>query len=370
MHIACSINKEFTRHMCVMLKSLLINTKEKIVNVHILNTDLTEIEESYICEMFKEEKSITLYFYKVDSTLIENIPIVAESLTIETLYRILLPLTVSTEIDKILYIDSDIVIKSDVSEVFNIELGDYYLAAVPDIYEKILDTIKLDTITDYFNAGFILINLKKWRDTNFFEKCIKFSIEFPERIQLADQDVLNGVLNGEWYRLPLKWNVVRNMIYNTTPYYKYFDKKGVDEAIKNPSLIHYSSADKPWHFFDDHPYKEEYHNYLELLDKSYDRFEDFEILNNKKVVLFGTGERSKIYTKLLNDFNIVVDYYVDNNQAKWGKIFNNKKILDPNDLNTFKEDYYVFIASQFYNEIKEQLIGYGYEKVREGFTRI
>ncbi|GLC87812.1 glycosyltransferase family 8 protein [Lysinibacillus piscis] len=365
MHVACSTNKQFIQHMCVMLQSLITNTNENVF-VHILHTELDENDQYFIQNLFKNQKKITVNFYHVEKNLLENIPIIADSLTIETLFRLLLPMELPVDIDKVLYIDSDIVIKDDIYDIYKIDLKNYYLAAVVDVYEKILETIKFDNILNYFNAGFILINLKKWREEKFLDRCLKFANQYPERIQLADQDVLNGVLNGEWMRLPLKWNLVRNFVDNKENYYKYFSHEEIEDALNNPSIIHYTSAKKPWKLLDDHPYKEEYFIYLDELDINYDRKADFKYLTNKQVVLFGTGQASLQLSEICQNEGINIMFYVDNDSKKWNGSFNNKVILNPNILKENKENYFIIIASQYIDEIGKQLSDYGYKSLWEG----
>jgi len=366
-NIACSINRDYIHPMCVMLNSLSVNTSYK-VKVHVLHTELRQNDEEYIQQVFKYNEKIDFSFYRVNTGLFSNMTNLRDGLSIETFFRLLLPLEIPDNIDKVLYIDADVVVNDDVFKVYNTDIDDYFLAGVVDVYEPFLDTIKFQSITDYFNAGVLLINLKKWREENFLTQCIEYTNEYPERIIMEDQDILNGTLQGEWKRLPLKWNVTRNLIFNTDPYYKYISKKEVDDAIQFPSLIHYTSNFKPWKLIDNHPYKDKYHLHLrELGIPIEDKSVEWSLIKQKRIVLFGASAKALEYKAVLEDLKLEISFYVDNDTKKWNKEFFGKSIKSPSELTKNPTDYFVVISSQYVREISQQISEYGFKKVGEGY---
>lgn len=367
MNIACSINRDFIQPMCVMLHSLSEHTSYNI-KVHILHTKLSKNDEDYIQQTFKYDDKLEFLFYQVNVELFYDMTNLRDGLSIETFFRLLLPQEMPENIDRVLYIDADVVINDDVSKIYNLDIENYYLAGVVDVYEPFLDTIKFESITDYFNAGVLLINLKKWRDENFLMQCISFMNKYPERIIMEDQDILNGTLHGKWKRLPLKWNVTRNLIFNTKPYYKYLSKKEVDDAIQCPSLIHFTSNFKPWKLIDNHPYKHKYYEHLIKLGISIeDQGSQWSLIKEKKIVLFGTSAKALEFKEVLDDLKLEIAFCVDNDSTKWNKEFNGRLIKSPSELTQHSTDYFVIIASQYVKDISKQISEYGFKKVGEGY---
>ena len=159
-------------------------------------------------------------------------------LGVSSSYR--LKLSSLTDIDKVLYLDSDIILKADIAELYSYNIDDYYTAMIEDKCSKIMKTrIKLKPEETFFNAGVTLMNLKAFRENNLeeiiFDKLRKSTF-------YTDQDVINDVCRGKILSLPIKWNCVEPMIVFCTPYpnrrLEYIDSK------HNPFLIHYSK--KPW----------------------------------------------------------------------------------------------------------------------------
>ena len=98
----------------------------------------------------------------------------------------------------------------------------------------------------YFNAGIMLINLKKWRDMNISKTLIDFAEKYNEQLILWDQDVLNLVFNNKWGELDFSYNAFEL----------------TQMSILDYKIIHYTGSSKPWHFRNKHPYKKLFWKYL------------------------------------------------------------------------------------------------------------
>ena len=106
----------------------------------------------------------------------------------------------------------------------------------------------------YFNAGVMLIDLKKWNEQFITEKCFEFLEKFRRNIQFWDQDILNGVLNKKWLELDPKFNVFGRLFERN-------NKKSNTLVPQNPLIVHFSGPLKPWHFASKHPFKRDYWYY-------------------------------------------------------------------------------------------------------------
>ena len=112
--------------------------------------------------------------------------------------------------------DADMIVLKDISLLWQIDLRDNAVAAVPDKTKQIwtdkwndwcYQRLQMSPDKPYFNAGLLLMNLDVWRKQNISAACLKFMDENPERVIFDDQDALNWVLKACWLILDLKWNV-------------------------------------------------------------------------------------------------------------------------------------------------------------------
>ncbi|MGN1393778.1 MAG: glycosyltransferase family 8 protein [Succinivibrionaceae bacterium] len=153
------------------------------------------------------------------------------NLTVATFYRLVIFNNLPIEEDRVLYLDTDMICDGSLEAICDIEYGDNILAAVPDFsYQLDYAQKKLNFTGDnYFNAGFLAVNIKNWRSENITEKVLTILIEqMPKQL---DQDALNLVCANRVYWLPKKFNRCVN---NT------------NTSCDGDIIIHYTGADKPW----------------------------------------------------------------------------------------------------------------------------
>lgn len=127
-----------------------------------------------------------------------------------TFARIVLPRVLPVTCGRALYLDGDILVLDALEELWNIDLGDAVLGAVPDYYQDSVasngpSATSGPQVKRYFNAGVLLIHLAKWRNERLSEKALEYLDRFPTA-EYSDQDALNSVCNGQWKVLEPTWN--------------------------------------------------------------------------------------------------------------------------------------------------------------------
>ena len=120
-------------------------------------------------------------------------------------YRLLLVSILPTDIEKVLYLDCDIIVCGDISYLWKIDLENYAVAAISDLKIMPLNGIHSQTLSmsydlAYFNSGFMLVNLSYWRRYNLERRLLTFLK--THIVVFHDQDALNYVLKGKWFMLP------------------------------------------------------------------------------------------------------------------------------------------------------------------------
>lgn len=259
--IACSSNEYFLPYTAVMLRSILAHAlPEKHYDILLLHSELSQDACSGLLRLTEAFPNCTLRFYDV-SALCGQISFFTEGgngmLTRESYYRLLLGDILSEAYDRVLYLDGDMVACADVSDLLDVELDGYYLAAVPDpggiglvrsrtdaalraYWEQVLQMKDLEA---YFNAGVLVLNLRTLRRDYPAERLLHIATE--RSWQYHDQDVLNYVCReGGAKLLESAWNVLTDCgAHRHSP-------TGIWEsylrAARTPRIVHYAGKRKPW----------------------------------------------------------------------------------------------------------------------------
>lgn len=358
MNLVFTIDHNYINPFSVTLYSLIKNTNCQNINVYIIHDDLKDEHQNQIKNRF--------FRYPVKFNFIEFKVSMDELKTIDTnhlptnvLYRLLLDKVLPQHLDKILFLDADLLILQDINELYHIDISEYYLAGVTDLLNDIYLNLNLESIYDYFNAGVLLINLKKWRENGLSNQLIEYAKLNMTKLRYADQDILNGTIRGSWFRLHPKWNVISNVFENPQFFEKNFSKDLRLQLISDPAIVHFTGDVKPWSNFSDHPYTNIYKMFQNELSLD---FKSMKIQNiNFKIGLFGASLAAENITKKLSRLSIKVENYFDNSEKKWGSKINGREVLNPKKLPQLclKENYKIIIASSYINEISKQLKDYG-----------
>lgn len=232
------------------IKSMIHNWKKNNkIKVIVLNSEITEKSKQEIKNL--ESEKIKIQFKDIS----KEIEKIKEDLSLRLrdyysstiYYRMFIP-TLFKEYDKAIYMDSDVILQDDISNFYNIDLKDNYVAAIRDEvinsedvfknYSKIAIGIEPE---DYFNSGVLLMNLKEMRKAKIEEKFVYLLTKYNLDTVAPDQDYLNILCKDKVVRLPEIWNKMPD-----------FGEKFDSSEIH---LIHYNMFRKPWHY-DDVPYSE------------------------------------------------------------------------------------------------------------------
>lgn len=238
-----AVDDGYSPFLAVALQSMIDNaSKENTYCVKVLNTDISPENKRKLGKYKRYNVSIEFvdlnyYIEKVKDKLYTR-----DYYSKTTYFRLVIP-NLYPQYDKVLYLDSDIVILDDIAKLYNLDMGNNLVAAAPDdviqfnevfrVYaEKV---VGVADYRNYFNAGILLMNLHELRKFHFQEKFL-YSLERITFPVAQDQDYLNRMCKGRvklfdrvWNRMPIP------------------DPKIKTENVK---LIHYNLAFKPWHFED------------------------------------------------------------------------------------------------------------------------
>ena len=257
--VLCS-DKNYIIPCGIVLCSICENNKEeKIQFFLIIDHEVSFQDTDTIFHLIKQYPNKEIEFIYADSVDVEALPGLQTGyyITKAAYYRLFLTELLPQTIDKILYLDSDVIVRDSLSELWNVDITNYALGVVTDMCETGVghyNRLKYPMELGYFNSGVLLINLKYWREHNAFETFMSFLKTNYNNINCHDQDVLNYIFRFNKLQLPLKYNFQDGFMYKEPEfeYWKYADE--IESALKNPCIIHYTRR-KPWQKECEHPFK-------------------------------------------------------------------------------------------------------------------
>jgi len=268
MNIVCCPDKAYVSHTGIMLKSLLLNNPAQKFCIHVVvDSDVSETQKEQLRHIVVDEHGSEIVFYDANSIELSEFPNVNfNHVTRATYYRLFLADMLPADLSRVLYLDGDIIVRSNIAELYNTDISQYAIGAV---IEQETDNIQhynrlqYPHALGYFNAGVLLINLEYWRKHNLKAEFLAFIEEHADRILYHDQDVLNYVLRERKFALPLKYNVQTHFFKPWTE--QHLDRTTyegeLEQAINDPVILHFTTSSKPWQKSSTHPMKGEYLKY-------------------------------------------------------------------------------------------------------------
>ncbi len=251
------VDSNYVNQAAVTIMSLSENSAGKRLDVLVLHDSVNEEELTPIAEM-KLREEVSVRFADACSFIpekqrrfyTEN----SERITNAAYYRLMIPWILSDEYERALYLDSDMIVVSDISELLDENPGSCLVSAVRD-YWGICDcyrkeselrdwreSIGLTELDDYIISATLVFNLPLWRDRFSLDEVLKLASSKEWRQH--DQDVINILCKGEIRFIKPKWGFItacRNAALLPEKLYNEFK-----EAEKNPSIIHFGGKPKPW----------------------------------------------------------------------------------------------------------------------------
>jgi lipopolysaccharide biosynthesis glycosyltransferase len=248
MEVLCASDERYLPHAATMLCSLLEHNR--VSRIHYFYSTVAS-------EKLAKLKSLATRFGS-ELVCYEIVPATFEALRVDkwasaaVYYRLLAPRLLPADLNKILYLDSDIIVRGSLSDLWSTDLTNHALAAVPDYWQDAKSLEVVPVGEKLFNSGVLLINLQAWRQNSIPEKAIAFIRENPEKVQFWDQEALNAVLAHQWIELPVNWNAQGD---------RHWQSASGNGTATDPAIVHFIMSSKPWQWSNEHPFKPEYHKY-------------------------------------------------------------------------------------------------------------
>ncbi len=258
--VVFAANNGFAPVFAACLRSLLDHiSEENCYDVVLLHTDVTEENQKTLSAMVEGCSAVSLRFFDVSEMLGDH-PLRANAhISVETYFRFLIQ-SVLPGYDKVLYLDCDLIVNSDVAELYRTEVEGYLLAAARDpeflghlngadkkIQRYILEELGMKDPSGYFQAGVLLLNTGELRKLHSQEQWLALA-SVPHRYN--DQDVLNLCCEGRVRYLDMAWNLITDCdhtrVSGILPFAPPEIQRDYAQARLAPKIIHYAGYRKPW----------------------------------------------------------------------------------------------------------------------------
>ncbi|MBN6067123.1 glycosyltransferase family 8 protein [Aggregatibacter actinomycetemcomitans] len=241
MNIAFSSDNNYAPYLLVSILSILNNNSDSEICFYILDFGINEKNRKIIEDIIhRHNKKVN--FIPINKNDFANFPITINYISLATYARLNITEYIPN-IDKLLYIDVDTLTNGSLKELWDTDINHYSLAACKDFFIEIdqpdyKSKIGLENHY-YFNAGILLINMKRWKNLNVLEASLKWLNKYRDIIKYQDQDILNGI-----FRNDIKFINTR---FNFTPSECGYIKHRKNREVNFPIIIyHYPGPDKFW----------------------------------------------------------------------------------------------------------------------------
>lgn len=247
LHISYGIDRNFLYGCGISIASLLKNNTDISFSFHIF-TDYFDDEQTKLFQQLAEQYKTSIKIYLVDCEQLKLLPS-TKNWSYATYFRFIIADYFSEQLERIIYMDADIICQGSLSELLDIKFeNNEIVAAVPERdsqwWQKRADALGIPSIAaGYFNAGFLVLNLVNWAKFNISTKAMELlsQDEIKAKLSYLDQDILNMLLTGKVIYLDQKYNTQYSINYELQK-----GKKENPITLKTV-LIHYIGPTKPWH---------------------------------------------------------------------------------------------------------------------------
>ena len=247
MNLLFAINQNFTSFLCSCIRSIIKNGGAEHYDAYILHSDLTDADKQNIRETAGDPFAV--HFIQVDEAIFEGFP-ESSRYPKQIYYRLAAPLLLPEKLDRILYLDVDLIVINSLKELYNMDFeGNYYIASshVREFLTKFNQLrLGVEENVPYINTGVMLLNLSALRNTLTIEKIRDTARKKMHIFMLPDQDLLT-VMHGEHIKLvdTMRYNLSDRMLsyYNADPRN---EKRDLAWVRENAVVIHYYGKNKTW----------------------------------------------------------------------------------------------------------------------------
>lgn len=355
-NICLSCDENYVKYAGVVIASILTNAKcEDNLHFYILDGGISNESKDKLF-LLKSIKDCHINFVEVNENDFEDYKRIQthQYISLAACYRLKIA-SLLFDVDKIIYLDCDVIVNSSLRDLFNINLQDKVIAGVLDI-----DIKRKNRNANYINSGVLLMNLDKIRKCNIEEEFLVYTQQNISNITMGDQEIINNVLEGRILNIDEKYNVQSECYIRRSSF------------TKSPTVIHFIGPQKPWHWASWSVHKDLYFKYLQMTPWSLTRKELFKWTRLNKTLSFISWFKhrpvyylqSKFWKAVKNDYLtqdspkvfVVILLACFGDVILCNSLFQNIKRLYPNSKTIFVVDKPWLNVAKYQKDVDEVVI--------------
>ncbi len=262
MNILVTLNKKYLNFLKTLLRSIAESNNHNF-DIYVASNDVSQRDITKLENEFREKFIFHLIY--VDDYLLEGAP-TTKRYPFAMYYRLFAFKFLPDNVDKVLYLDPDIIVLKDLESLYNTSFDDKLFVAASNVGEVLRKFNEIKNAAprgaEYVNTGVLLMNIKELRKIQKSDEIINYIKKYKNRLMLPDQDVLSGLYGDKIKKVP---NIIYNLndrgiiFYNLNP--KNVEKINIDWVNNNTVILHFYGKNKPW-----------LSNYHGILKEFYDKF--------------------------------------------------------------------------------------------------
>ena len=245
-HIAFTGTANYIPWIGVAMSSIMMHNPASSFCFHLLLDHLPQ-DEMQKLNSFSQKWQVPIFIYMMNDAYLSTLChfsryVINGKFVAAFLYRFFVPDLISEFSSRVLYLDGDIVCNGPISEFMTMNIDNHVVATAPDL--KCKEYATRFSLSNYFNAGVILINIDQWMKKSITSLLLEtLNLYQSQNIDLpcADQDILNIVLKDNTFFVSRKYNMPYRLVRPSL-----FKKRIKNENPSTASLIHFIGAIKPW----------------------------------------------------------------------------------------------------------------------------
>lgn len=242
-HIAFCVDDHYCRSMGATITSIIDHNPGVQFVFHVFAFTISEDNRKRFSQL-EDKYNVVTHIHIIDPAVFQKFAHISQfsyySPTIFT--RLLIPSVLQGTVDKVLYLDADILCVGSIDELIHMDISNSVAIVVPDAEETTRRRCAALQLSQqkYFNSGVMYMNVDLWIANKITENTIHAILENGKNFRFPDQDALNVVLEGRVQFIDRKWNFLYDLIHDLEK-----DKRQLRPA-GNPVFIHFAGAVKPW----------------------------------------------------------------------------------------------------------------------------
>lgn len=246
-------DRGYLPHVATAAASVAESSPGRALRFHLITCDAPSEAEEKLRAGLRRYPAATLAIHRVEGERLDRL-FVDRHVTREAYLRFLAPEMLPAEVDRVIYLDVDLVVLDDIAHLRDADLAGKAVGAVPEVdwAEAAPDAraaaLGLAPGHRYVNSGVLVIDLARWRRDGLGPKLLDCAAALGPRATYFDQDALNVALQGDIALLDRRWNVQTLMLGGWYRTAMPKDWSATAAARRAPGIVHFSTGAKPWRF--------------------------------------------------------------------------------------------------------------------------